>query len=342
MELSLEKIKTIGLGDLIEKNNNKVFFTFGRFQPPTIGHQILINSIENKILENDNKADGYVFISKKQNDPLEKLNKKRDVKKLRENIALFPELVKKSTLENPLSVYQKTYFLKKMYPNTNVRFINTEVCKIQDDNYTINDIDTSFYTPCGGIFNIVGRLVVAGYDDITMLVGSDRVEAFTKLMNRINEKRLDEGKIPIKVEPVGMERDESEDSLRGMSGSKMRIASVMNDYTTFYNGIQTYNSDGKPNLNEEEIKYLMNSIKKGVGLDKNTITKKNINGGYIKKKNMNKNTKKNMNKNTRKNTRKINRKNKRTTKNIKKRNIKNKESKKNVSIKKKYNLRKRK
>lgn len=273
------EINIIGKGDFIERNNDKVYFTFGRFQPPTIGHKILINSIENKILENDNKADGYVFISKKQNDPLDKMIKKRDVKKLRDNISLFPEFVKKSTLENPLSVYEKTYFLKKMYPNTNVKFINTEVCKIQDNSNRLNEIDSSYYTPCGGIFNIIGRLITSGYNDITMIVGSDRVEAFSKLVNRINEKRLEEGKNPINVESVGLERDENDDSLRGMSGSKMRIASVMNDYTTFYNGIQTYDNDEKANLNEEEILYLMKAIKEGVGLINNI--EDNENNEYV-------------------------------------------------------------
>lgn len=252
-----------GKGDVLEMKNTTVFFTFGRFQPPTIGHKILINSIEENIRLNSGNADGYVFVSKTQNEPREKMLKKRDVIALRKNTDLITELVKKSTLQNPLSSYEKTYFLKKMYPNTNVRFINTNECRI-------GSMETNI--PCGGIFNIIDRLIETGYENIIMLVGSDRVDGFQRLIDRVNISRIEYGKTPILVKSVGLERDETSSGTEGMSGSKMRIVAVKNQIELFTNGIQTYDTTGNPNLTEEEIIYLINAIKYGVGLDVTGIT----------------------------------------------------------------------
>jgi len=55
----------------IVKHHSKVYFTFGRFQPPTIGHKVLIDKLSELARAED--ADAYVFVSSKQND-MEKEN----------------------------------------------------------------------------------------------------------------------------------------------------------------------------------------------------------------------------------------------------------------------------
>lgn len=65
-----------------------VVFAFGRFNPPTTGHQLLIQFV--KKLAVQNKADYVIYASRTQ-----------DAKK------------------NPLSVEQKIHYLELMFPNTN-------------------------------------------------------------------------------------------------------------------------------------------------------------------------------------------------------------------------------
>ena len=70
-----------------------VVFSFGRFQPPTLGHKKLIEKIIN--ISSKKSIDHQIYVSKTQ-------DKKR----------------------NPLKIEEKLEFLKKMYPNVN--FISTD------------------------------------------------------------------------------------------------------------------------------------------------------------------------------------------------------------------------
>lgn len=73
---------------LKELPSNTVVFAFGRFNPPTTGHELLVKAV--KKLAAANKADHAIYASKSQ-----------DAKK------------------NPLSVDKKVHYLKLMFPNTN-------------------------------------------------------------------------------------------------------------------------------------------------------------------------------------------------------------------------------
>jgi len=56
---------------LKEDDNSTAVFAFGRFNPPTIGHEKLINAVRSVAQKNDAKP--YLFLSHKQNsktDPL--------------------------------------------------------------------------------------------------------------------------------------------------------------------------------------------------------------------------------------------------------------------------------
>lgn len=71
-----------------ELPSKKVIMAFGRFQPPSIGHELLINFVKKIAQKQD--ADYSIFVSKTQD---------------------------KKT--NPLHIDRKMHYLKKMFPNTN-------------------------------------------------------------------------------------------------------------------------------------------------------------------------------------------------------------------------------
>lgn len=98
---------------LLESNNRKVIFAFGRFQPPTIGHVLLINKV--KELSEQQGADYVIYVSKTQD------NK-----------------------SNPLSIEQKISVLQKMFPGTNFKAadatIRTPIEAIKNLNQKYNEI----------------------------------------------------------------------------------------------------------------------------------------------------------------------------------------------------------
>lgn len=79
-----------------ELPSKKVVFAFGRFQPPTTGHELLVNAV--KKVASAQKADHIIFASRSED--------------------------KKS---NPLPVDRKVYYLKRMFPKTNFVAANAEV-----------------------------------------------------------------------------------------------------------------------------------------------------------------------------------------------------------------------
>jgi len=87
-----------------------IVFTFGRFSPPTSGHQLLVQFV--KKLSVQNKADHVIYVSRTQ-----------DPKK------------------NPLSVDQKLHYLKLMFPGVNFVGANDqqrtfmEVAKVLNTKY---------------------------------------------------------------------------------------------------------------------------------------------------------------------------------------------------------------
>lgn len=78
-----------------ELPSKKVVFAFGRFQPPTTGHELLVKAVK-KIA--GSTADHVIFASKSED--------------------------KKS---NPLPVARKVYYLKRMFPGTNFQAANNEI-----------------------------------------------------------------------------------------------------------------------------------------------------------------------------------------------------------------------
>ena len=111
----------------------KVVFTFGRMNPPTIGHEKLVNKL--KSVARSNNADTSIYLSHTQ-------NKKKD----------------------PLSYNEKIRYATKAFGSA---------VKKSDSKTVIQ---------------IVQELEKAGYTDIIMVIGSDRVSDFNKLLQKYNGK----------------------------------------------------------------------------------------------------------------------------------------------------------
>jgi len=210
----------------VKDNHSSVFFTFGRFQPPTIGHSVLINQIADLALTNN--ADAYVFVSSKQND-IDKYKKSIKYKEMQK----FKVFESTDLNQNPLSVDLKVKILKKMYPETPVRFINTMLCQ------------------CTTIFPIVDKLRSAGYTDITMVVGSDRVESFSRILP------------DIKLIPAGETRTVNylNKSVKAMSGTKMREAAVAGNVVAFKAGVLM------GQMTDADAMELLNAIRTALGYE---------------------------------------------------------------------------
>ena len=108
---------------------SKIYFTFGRFQPPHSGHAFLINKVIQ--LAKENNADYRIFVSSSLNKPNWKTSKA------------------KGADVNPLPVDIKIHFLEKMFPGTN--FIDGSIYGNNVMNF-IKVMKEQGYTDITGVF----------------------------------------------------------------------------------------------------------------------------------------------------------------------------------------------
>ena len=187
-----------------------VVFTFGRFNPPTTGHEKLIEKVK-KIAGGD---DYYIFPSHSQN------NKK-----------------------DPLPFAKKVAYMRDMFPKHKRNIIANNKLK------TVLDIAVYFHEQ--------------GYVELNMVVGSDRVAEFKKLLTTYNGQEKRHGFYDfdtIQIFSAG-ERDPDAEGVTGMSASKMRAAATNNDYDTFQKGLPR----GFKNGNQ-----LFKDVRKGMNLKENS------------------------------------------------------------------------
>jgi len=209
---------------LKELPTKTIVFTFGRFQPGTLGHELLVKVV--KKVASTQKADYAIFVSRTQ-----------DKKK------------------NPLTVDRKIHYLNLMFKDT--RFVAAS------DNTN---------TPIEVVKSLNKK-----YKNLIMIVGSDRVDSFTKVLNTYNGKEYHYDSIQI---ISAGERDPDADDAAGMSGSKMRAAAVKGDYFTFKKGLPNSirDIDGKLLMNEIRIGMGLESIKEQINLVKDTIREQYFKG----------------------------------------------------------------
>jgi len=174
--------------DIAEARGDTAVFTFGRFNPPTIGHEKLLDKVAS-VAKSNPGAPYYIFASHSE-------NPKKD----------------------PLPYVKKVAYMKKMFSK-------------HSRNITTSRDRT--------VFELAVTLHNKGHKAIVMVVGSDRVTEFDKLLNKYNGVEGRHGYYGfdnIEVVSAG-ERDPDAEGVSGMSASKMRAAASSNDYDTFKLGL---------------------------------------------------------------------------------------------------------
>ena len=170
------------------------YFTFGRFQPPTIGHKENFDSVKRAAGMNDYRIYISQTVDTKGNNPL------------------LPD--------------RKLFYMNKMFPMHRGKIFSgpkQPVAAMQD-------------------------LMMAGYDEVVFLVGSDRVSAM-QFLHKYNGKDFSFRKIDI----ISSGSRDADGDTFAISGTKMRRAAHAGDFKTFRSGIPTA-------LNDTDCAVLMSEI----------------------------------------------------------------------------------
>ena len=182
--------------------------TFGRFNPPTVGHGKLLSAAKKAAEGGDLK----VYPSRSQ-----------DPKK------------------NPLDPDMKISFMRKMFPDYAESIINDSEMKT--------------------IFNVLVLASEDGYENVNIVVGSDRQAEFENLATKYNGELYNFENI--RVISAGV-RDADAEGVEGMSASKMRKAVVDGDFDSFRKGTPK-------ELNDSETQSLFDAVSNGMKLKKKAV-----------------------------------------------------------------------
>ena len=197
--------------------NKSIALTFGRFNPPTVGHQKLIDATRGI------NSNYRVYVSQTQD--------KR---------------------KNPLNHKEKISVMKQMFP--------THARKISADKMTT-------------VLDALVQLYKEHHTDVSMVVGSDRLSEFNKLLNDYNGKKARHGYYKfntIKVISAG-ERDPDAEGATGMSASKMRQAALNNDYASFKRGLPSRFKGGQTLYKQVQKNMDMKKLREWVQVDESII-----------------------------------------------------------------------
>lgn len=184
-----------------ERKSDAITIGFGRFNPPTIGHQKLIEQIAKTAEENG--SDYNIFGSHSQ-----------DPKK------------------NPLNSGAKASYMKEMFPE---------------------HADNVVYDPeVRTVLHALEGAHKRGYKTANVVVGSDRLEEFTKLANRYNGEGGKYNFDKINVISAGDRDEDGGDEISAMSASKLRKFATDGDFDSFAKGIpDTLSAERKQSLYKE-------------------------------------------------------------------------------------------
>lgn len=192
---------------LIEEEKT-AYFTFGRMNPPTTGHEKLMNELSKKSGNNPYK----IYLSQTA-----------DKKK------------------NPLDFKYKVKTVRKFFPKHARNVMLSK--KVRN------------------VFDAATEMFNDGFKNITMVVGSDRINEFNTLLKKYNGVKGRHGLYnfnKINVISAG-DRDPDADDISGMSASKMRSLASEGDFTQFSQGLPR-------NVSNADAKKVYNEVRKGMGL----------------------------------------------------------------------------
>ena len=195
--------------EIMEARGDTAVFTFGRFNPPTTGHEKLIMALAKQQSKNAGSI-MYVYPSHSQ-----------------------------SPKKDPIPHAKKIAYMRKMFPK-------------YARNITVSKARTTI--------EVAVELYNKGHKAIVMVVGSDRVAEFDRLLNEYNgvtgKRHGYYGFDNIEVVSAG-ERDPDSEGVEGMSASKMRAAASSGDFDSFKTGLPSGFKDGLK---------LYNDVRKNMGI----------------------------------------------------------------------------
>lgn len=199
-------MKIRSFSDFITEDVKEVSFAFGRFNPPSAGHEKLFDA-----LKKNSNGSFRIYASQSQ-----------DPKK------------------NPLSHKDKIKFMRKMFPKYARNIVADKDAK--------------------NALEVLTKLYDQGFTKVNMVVGSDRLKEFDRLLNRYNGEKSRHGfyqfEDGINVISAG-ERDPDAEGVEGMSASKLRKAAQEGNIADFTKGMPSGFKD---------ISQLYNAVRKGMGL----------------------------------------------------------------------------
>jgi len=193
---------------LSEKAGSAVVISFGRLNPPTSGHEKLVNKV--KSVAKKQGADAQIYLSHSA-----------DKKK------------------NPLPYKDKFKFAKKAFGSVIKKSNARTIMQV------LSELDSS-------------------YDEVYIVVGSDRISEFSKLVNKYNGKDYNYNKIEL---VSAGERDPDADDVSGMSASKLRSLAANGEYDEFLTGLPS-------KLNDRDSKSMYDIIRKNMGISEDISEEK--------------------------------------------------------------------
>ena len=139
--------------------------------------------------------------------------------------------------KNPLDPNTKVDIMKAMFP--------------QHANNIMND------TKARTIFDVLNGANNAGYANVKIVGGADRVKEFTKLANNYNGKLYDFDKVDV---ISSGDRDPDAEGVEGLSASRMRLAASENDFKAFSKGLPK-------DLDKDTKKQIFKSVRSSMGIN---------------------------------------------------------------------------
>ena len=197
------------LRQLFEAPSKVAVIGYGRMNPPTIGHSVLVNAINAKAKKYGGNP--MLFLSMTH---LAKGSEKSYLTPTGKTNKHFQT----AGIKNPLDWKTKLGYAQKFF-----------------------DIPISTDPSLNTIMSVMKHLENKGYEKVVLVCGSDRVREFETQILPYNNTADQSGNINFNIKEVTVEeggfRDEEANDASGMSASKMRDAAAQDDFEAFKQGV---------------------------------------------------------------------------------------------------------
>ena len=217
------------LRQLFEAPSKVAVIGYGRMNPPTIGHSVLVNAINAKAKKYGGNP--MLFLSMTH---LAKGSEKSYLTPTGKTNKHFQT----AGIKNPLDWKTKLGYAQKFF-----------------------DIPISTDPSLNTIMSVMKHLENKGYEKVVLVCGSDRVREFETQILPYNNTADQSGNINFNIKEVTVEeggfRDEEANDASGMSASKMRDAAAQDDFETFKQGVP----------DQSVAQQMFDDVRRGLGFE---------------------------------------------------------------------------